>query len=121
MISKIQAMMLVASIICFGVSVDAYATRTEYTGTVAYMRVHDLSAEGADKSWFTLNGFTSFGTCGLSNGGVLLKIKDDENGKRHFAMLTAAHIAGKRVRVGVDDVRKDNNGYCILWYLDYLP
>jgi len=116
---KALATAVLAVGVCSG-SLTAQAARTEYTGTVAIIRVHD-SVEGANKSWFTLDGFTSWGSCGTSNGGVLLRLRDDENGKRQFAMLTAAEVSGRKVRVGVDDTLKDNLGYCWAWYLDFPP
>lgn len=103
-----------------GISGISNAATTTYSGTVAYLRVHDLAAEGVNSTWVTISGFTSFGTCGVQGEGVILKIKDDDNGKRQFAMLTAAHIAGKKVLVGVDDARKIGP-YCILWYVGYAP
>ena len=86
------------------------------TSTVKALNVMS-SANAAFDDSVTLNGFTSAGTCGTENGFVVIRVRDDERGKKQFSLLMAAKLAGKEVTVRLREDRVDANGQC---YLDVL-
>lgn len=89
-----------------------------YTGKVSTLRSHESSL-GPNNDWFALKGLDSAGACPSDDGGVVIRLKDDEKGKRQFSMVMAAYMADKTVRVHIDDNLKDQHGYCFLRYVDF--
>ena len=66
----------------------------------------------SDGDFVILNGFTSAGSCPLSAGLVVARFHSGETGARSFAVALAAKMAGKEVRLSVDDANKNANGFC---------
>ncbi len=86
---------------------SARATEQTAVNTVHFIRTHD---SGLD--WFSLSGFfSSTTTCPTYSGYVVLKVRDDEKGRRMMALVTAAYLAGKSITVDIDDGLKDSDGY----------
>lgn len=106
-------------IICLAmVAISANAATFNYTGEVALLRSHDIGL-GLNSDWIALKGFGSAGICGISDEGyVVLRIKDDDHGKRQFSLALSAFMSGKQVGVNVDDTLKDASGYCFLRYIN---
>ncbi len=92
----------------------AQATETQKVGTVGLIRTHDVTL-GLD--WFGLAGLTSWSSCPSVSGYVVLKVKDDDKGKRMMSLVTAAFLAGRQITVDIDDTFKDPNGYCYVKWL----
>ena len=84
------------------------------TGTVAAVRSHDAAVSD---DWFELTGVTSLGSCPLYNGLVLIVLKDDDRGWRHFAMVLSAKRAGTAISAWVDDTKLTASGYCYVQYM----
>ena len=66
----------------------------------------------SDGDFIILDGFTSAGSCPLSAGFVVARFHSGEVGSRSFAVALAAKMAGKKVRLSVDDSNKNANGFC---------
>ena len=100
------------------ISVTAsYSATFEGTGKVAFIRAFDSSLPATD--WIGVEGFTSAGSCPILNGYVVLMMRADSQGDRLLSMALSARMAGKTVRVGVDE-SLTAGGYCLIWYMDIL-
>jgi hypothetical protein len=80
------------------------------------LRSHGTAVSG---DWFALYNVASLGTCGTYSGMVIVRIADDDRGKRHFAALLAARSQGATVSIAIDYNVKDSGGYCFLRYMDF--
>jgi hypothetical protein len=107
------------SIVIMVVSVSMVQAATfSFTGSVKTIRTHDIKF-GENVSWITLEGFTSAGTCKTrGNGHVLVRLKNDETGKRAYSAALSAKMASKTITVYVDDTQKDIDGIFLLEYID---
>jgi hypothetical protein len=92
----------------------AAATGYVATGPVQFVRTHET---GNSIDWMALSGVTSLGGCQASDGFIVFRIKDDDRGRRQFAMAMAAKLAGNSLIAAVDDSEVDSGGYCYLRYL----
>lgn len=98
------------------------ALATVYTG---YGEVNDLLVRQSANSHALayLSGLDSAGTC-YQNAGkrlVVLSIPSDAKADAMYSLLLAAYMSGKKVSVGVDDAKVDNDGYCIIQDLRFNP
>ena len=110
---------ILAFIIVFPLS--AHAARIEGSGLVNMIGVNSYDMWGeAQSTYFTLDGFTSAGNCKKSGSLVAIRIRAGEGGNRQLALITSAQMAGKRIKVSVDDVRVDTGGTCIVRWLQLL-
>lgn len=87
-------------------------------GKVQQIRSHDLERWGSNADWILVEGFNNGGNCRLYGDTVLVRIKDDEHGKKQFSMVMMAYAMGKSVNVFVDDTVQDASGWCFLRYMD---
>ena len=94
------------------------AQQYSHTGNVMKLRSHDLTNYGAGVDWVSIQGFQSAGLCKLSGPYVVIRVKDDDHGKKQFSMLLAAKISNRTVTVWVDDTYSDVGGYCYLSFID---
>jgi hypothetical protein len=66
-----------------------------------------------------VNGFESAGTCPLSTEGlVIAAFRAGTSGDRSYSMALAAKMAGKKVRLSVDDSSKNEAGQCYVRYIE---
>lgn len=65
-----------------------------------------------DGDFIILNEFTEAGSCPLSAGLVVARFHSGEVGSRSFSIALAAKMAQKKVRLSVDDSKKNDNGFC---------
>jgi hypothetical protein len=79
--------------------------------------VEDTSSY-SNASWIGLKGLSSADSCPVEEGYVRLKIS--EKSTKLYSSLLAAAMAGKKVRVRVDDSKKDDLGNCLVWYADVI-
>lgn len=59
-----------------------------------------------ESDFVIVKGFTSAGSCPLSNGLVAVRFSYGESGKRAYSIALAAKISGKKIRLTVDDTNK---------------
>ena len=100
-------------------SLPARATGYETNATVAKIYSVDRVRVGA-YDHFTVNGFTSAGSCITNDGLVAIYLRDDEGGKRQLSMVLLARAMGWSLNVRVDDTVKLANGGCLLYVLEVL-
>lgn len=113
-----------AGICLFFTSINlAGATDFVAAGKVQNVRSVSLASAGADKDWISIAGFNSAGSCALSGGMLLMRLRDDIRGGRQIAIAMAAKLAGVTVQVGVNDLdgNKDSLGYCYVSWIDLQP
>ncbi len=110
--------MLAITATCFATS--AMATRQWATGVP---QVHAVYPGSASLDYIDLVGVTNpVGSCPLdSNGEVTATINRtvtngvaDTSGDRLWAVALAAELAGKKVKVFLDDAVRDVNGQCLV-------
>jgi hypothetical protein len=107
-----------ASLVAMPAGADIYMKTGLIKGIYSYS-----STVGADVDHFTIEGFVPADTnhtCPSNDGLVGIVLGDDERGRRHYAMVVAAHLAGKPVRARVDNSRKNAFGMCYLWMLERI-
>jgi hypothetical protein len=94
---------------------SAFATvTTSSPGTVKELTATDSTAQGASEDYALVNGFTSASGCSNSGSGfVLLKIRNDAQGRGQLSILLAALLSGKQVTISVDSTVKNGN-YCFI-------
>ena len=66
----------------------------------------------ADGDFIVIKDFKQAGDCPLSNGLVVARFHSGEVGSRSFSIALAAKMAGKKVKLTVDDADKNANGSC---------
>lgn len=115
---RIRHAILLSSIAALWMHETSQAAPYSATGQIAFIRAHDIIV-GQNIDWFAVTGATSMGQCLLSEGLVVLRIKDDQRGQRQFALITAAKTAGTPITVVVDDANVDPWGYCYVRYIHY--
>jgi hypothetical protein len=96
----------------------ALANPYQATGRVQMLSNLDRTVYGANIDSVLIAGFTTAGNCATNDGLVGLVLRDDEGGRRQFASLLAAKLAGADVKVRVDDSVRTPNGYCYLLILE---
>lgn len=89
------------------------------TQALNHSHVDDIDRLGSidsrdDGDYLIVKNFTSAGTCPLSNGLVIARIRSDSNGNRSFSMALAARMSGKKVKISVDDTKRNAEGDCYL-------
>lgn len=89
-----------------------------FNGKIKSLTSHD-SVLGANSDWLSIEGFTSAGQCALSNGLVVMRLRDDKKGERQLAMVLSASLAGRTVTGVVDDAVRDSGGSCFLKYIKF--
>jgi hypothetical protein len=100
----------------FAVAGPASATAGE-TGAYSVILLANHSSRYTVKDWFALNTTTTYGSCGTVGGSrTPFKILDDDRGKKMFALIEAAYLSGKLVKVAWDDADKVD-GYCVARYI----
>lgn len=107
------------------VSSFAYAetNRFEYTGNVLEILSSENKTNDSDHplALAFVEDFKSAGDCYVagSNGHVTVKIRNNEQGKAQLSMILSAYMAGKKVRVRLDDTieNRDSNNYCYLQHI----
>ena len=87
----------------------AHATSYNHTSTIHRLGSIESRSDG---DYIVLNNFTTAGTCPLSIGLVVARFRTGEAGARTFSIALAAKMAGKKVRLSVNDSIKNNNGSC---------
>jgi hypothetical protein len=111
--SVLRGFSILAFMVVSGVAQAATFYSTSTIKSFTLMSSANASYEDA----FTLNGFTSAGTCLVENGYVVVRVRDDERGKKQISLLMAAKLANKEVTIRVREDRVDAYGSC---YLDVL-
>lgn len=102
------------------VSAESYAAQYMKAGLVAGIYIEDQASGGTTA--FTIAGFTAADAgnqCSTNDGMVIVRIRNDEAGKRQFAIVLAAHMAKKSIRVRIDTVKSDGSS-CYLWMLERM-
>ncbi|MDC5855548.1 hypothetical protein [Vibrio europaeus] len=94
---------------------SAYCERFEYSGEILEI-VSSQSNSFSSIATLYVNGFKTAGTCYVADSTslVALLIKDNEQGKVHLSMALSAYMAGKKIRVRVDDSLKGASNVCYL-------
>lgn len=102
--------MTVATMLSANTAIAASFAHTDTVNRVSVITTR------ADASFMLLNGFTEAGNCPTlhTNGLVIARFKSDELSQNAFSMAMAAQIAGKKVRLTVDDEIRNANGYCVV-------
>ena len=81
-------------------------------------KVEDILIRGALDAFAIvyIEGFSSAGSCPTyaSKDRVVLAVKNDEHSEAIYGMALAAHMAGKSVKITVNDSIKDANGNCLI-------
>lgn len=99
-------------------ALPAFAIEAE--GTVALARAHDSTLWGTDSNFIQVDGFSEAGTCLQHAGLVVLRVRGDKLGDRQTAIVLAAQLAGKKVRVSVDPAFSSADG-CWLRWINLVP
>ena len=107
--------LLISLFLCVSVS---HAQEYEKTGEILEL----VSAENSSGSpngnlgAVYVEGFSSAGSCYVAGatGVVLIRLRDNDQGKFHSSMALTAFSTGKKVQVRVDDTNKDQYGACYL-------
>lgn len=104
---------------CLGLAVTFPAQATQYAvnATVGKVYTMDRTTYGAGDH-FTLNGFTSAGSCLTNDGLVAIYLADDEGGKRQLAIVLMARAMGWTLHVRVNDAIQKAGGGCKLLILE---
>lgn len=100
-------------LVCF---TSQHGWAQSHTGTINLLRAQ-YAATG-DSHYLLVNGFTAAGTCPLSGGLVIMRLRGDKNGDRQFAVALTAQAISKSVRVAVNDTITDSGGSCYLAYIN---
>lgn len=81
-------------------------------------KVEDILIRGALDAFAIIyvEGFSSAGSCPTyaSKDRVVLAVKNDEHSEAIYGMALAAYMAGKPVKIVVNDSIKDANGNCLI-------
>lgn len=68
--------------------------------------------------YMIISGFTSAGTCPLSEGLVVARFPNNDRGARAYSMALAAKMSGKNIELGVNDSVKNAEGSCFVQTLE---
>lgn len=94
---------------------SAFATNYTAVGKIKSFYAIDHQLWGSDIDYVQIEGFVNAGTCKTDVYGVLIRMRGDQGGNRQYATALSAKLAGKNIRVAVDDTEeKDPFGYCFL-------
>lgn len=102
---------LTISIILALLSIKSNSAVFTHTGYISRIGAIE-SRENGD--FIILAGFTFAGTCPLSRGLVVARLRSTEYGSRAFSIGLAAKMAGKKVAITVNDSIKNENGACFI-------
>lgn len=72
------------------------------------------AASSPDRDWIALKNTSGIGTCGVSSGLVVLRLKDNSLADRQISVALTARMGNIPVTVIVVDTNKDSSGYCYL-------
>lgn len=115
-----SALAFIAAIALLSLPADAAVLSAQ--GTVRYLSIVDSDTDpSAFGNYFAVNGVTSLGTCSLSQGHVVFRLRDGDRGDAMRSVVTAALLSGKEVIVSIDDVNLVTNGACIARSIRLLP
>src|SRR3569832_330295 len=112
----IGAFRISAFLVALEFSSGEHAFDQEVEGYIKiFYSVMSERADFSDKTFVGLDSLTSAGSCLIDKGYVRLIIT--KNSKQLFATMYGAAMAGKKVRVRVNDSMVDpDNGSCLIWY-----
>ncbi len=98
-------------LILFVVTANSYAANYSHIDVVERIGSIDSRDDG---DFLMVKGFTEAGTCPQSGGLVIARIRSDNNGDRSFSMALAARLSGKKVKISIDDTKRNAEGDCFL-------
>lgn len=97
---------------------EVYSGTGTGTGTIHTLRAHNDLIAGDESDWMLVNNFKSAGKCEIyTDGLVLMRMPAEE---REFSVALAAQMAGKKVKVAVDDNTTGVGGACILRWINIV-
>ncbi len=103
-------------ILLLSLSIITEIKATSYSHTDTVKKLVTIPS-GQDKDYITLNNFISAGNCLNAHGYVVAKFS--ENHDRVFSLAIAAKMAGKEIRLVVDDTVKNSEGFCLVKSLEF--
>jgi hypothetical protein len=112
-----KTLALVTTLVAALFAPHAHATPFAVNGTVAKVYSLDRTQWGPSDH-FTLNGFTSAGSCPTNDGRIAVYFADDEGGRRQLSMVLMARAMNWTLHVRVDDSDKNTAGGCRLKVLE---
>jgi hypothetical protein len=96
----------------------ALAANYTASGTIDKLNVRN-GAISSLQDFVTLNGVTSLGTCGTSDGFVIFKLPNrSTSSNEHKAMISilqGAKLAGRAVTINATDTPKTDTSYCTIY------
>ena len=69
---------------------------------------------------FSINGFSSAGSCPTNDGLVALAFAEGEDGQFSKSIVLASQLAGKELNVRVNDSSKNSSGVCYLYVVERI-
>ena len=82
------------------------------TGTVSWLTVRHVDG----LIYFVLDGDTKTGTEPCPGSTWVIADENSETGKKQYAMLLAAHVSGKQIRVhGANNCNRSQSGESVDW------
>ncbi|MDF1642705.1 MAG: hypothetical protein P1U80_00805 [Pseudomonadales bacterium] len=69
---------------------------------------------------FSINGFSSAGSCPTNDGLVAIAFPEGEDGKFSQSIVLASQLAGKELNVRVNDSSKNSSGVCYLYVVERI-
>lgn len=86
-------------------------------GTIKSLSVYSAS-QGIDGGLFTISGFEDAGDCAKdSSGHVYVSLLSDKQGQFQLSVVLAAQVAGRIVKIKINDDSKNSTGQCLLSYI----
>lgn len=89
-----------------------------HIGEVEFVRSHSKDIVGEHTDWVALKDVSEIGTCRVASEGVVLRLADDMD--RAYSTALAAQLAGKKIKVNVNDDLKDSSGACWVRWLNII-
>lgn len=98
---------------CILIALGNHVVAATYSQVGMVMRIGAIPSRN-NGDFIVVEGFLSAGTCPISQGLVPAKVQDSNSGDRAYAIALAAKMAGKDVKISVDDALKNELGYCYI-------
>jgi len=87
-----------------------FAKQATGTGFVKSIYNGGTGAPSVGNDWASIDATFTDTTlnCSIADGSYVLRIKDDDRGKRQFTTLLSAQLTGRKVTVSLDDTYNTN-------------